>query len=170
MPSTVPKVVSVEVVPTRPTKTDRAMASQLAAEKKRSMPEAAYIVRIGLKEVPPATGHGWALYVDDTRIPKYWEYPGGIYFKVFDEEFLAEHQGAKLRFSENGVAFIDTGMKVPGPGPRRPTRGAKARALPLQSEVLNLTELGRAARVRAARKSSRRAQTKAKSKARGNKR
>jgi hypothetical protein len=146
------------------------MAAQLAAEKKRSMPEAAHIVKIGLKEVPPPTGHGWALYVGDTRIPKYWEYPGGIYFKVFDEEFLAEHRGEKLRFSENGVAFIDTGMKLPGPGPRRPTRGAKARALPLQSEVLNFTVLGRATRGRAARKSSRRARTKAKSKARVRKR
>src|SRR5262245_52786998 len=98
MASTVPKVLSVEVVPARPTDTDSAMIAQLAAETDRRISDAAFIVKIRLATNPPATGHGWALYVGDTRIPKYWEYQGGIYFKVLDEEFLAEHQRHALRF------------------------------------------------------------------------
>ena len=70
------------------------------------------------------------------RIPKYWEYPDGIYFKVLDQEFLAEHQRQPLRFSENGTNFIDTGVKLPGPSGSRARRVAEVRQLPPQSEVL----------------------------------
>ena len=78
MASTVPKVVSVEVVAARPTDTDRTMIAQLAADAKRSMPETAFIVKIALQEIPAPTGRGWALYVGDTRIPKDWETPAGF--------------------------------------------------------------------------------------------
>lgn len=155
MSSTVPKVTSVEVVAARPTETDSTMIAQLAAETRRQISEAAFIVKIGLDKIPPATGHGWALYVGDTRIPKYWEFPGGIYFKVLDEEFLAEHQGEKLRFSENGTDFIDTGKKLPGPGASRATRAADVRRLPLQSDILNQPVSSRGARKGAARRSTR---------------
>jgi hypothetical protein len=38
-------------------------------------------------------------------IPKYWEFTEGIYFKVFDREFLHNHRGQLLRFSHDGVEF-----------------------------------------------------------------
>lgn len=162
----VPKVVSVEVVPVRPTEADRTMSAQLAAETERPMSDAAFIVRIALDRIPPATGHGWALYVGETRIPKYWEYPDGIYFKVLDESFLEEHQREKLRFSENGIDFIDTGVKLPGPGAWR-TKGAPGVGrLPLQSEILNPPAPKRAVRARARRKSARPARTQTGSRAR----
>ena len=97
----------------------------------------------------------------DTRIPKYWEYPGGIYFKVLDEEFLAEHQRQKLRFSENGVDFIDTGVKLPAPEASRAGRAAKVRSLPPQSEVLKQPGSAQAVRARVARKSARSTSAKA---------
>jgi hypothetical protein len=50
----------------------------------------------------------WALY-ERRAIPKYWEYKDGIYFIVLDPEFFAEHKGKRLRFSQNGVDFHDTG-------------------------------------------------------------
>jgi hypothetical protein len=128
------------------------MIAQLAAEATRPIPDTAFIVKIRLETIPPATGHGWALYVGDTRIPKYWEYPGGIYFKVLDEEFLADHQGQRLRFSENGKDFIDTGVKLPRLGARAVKRVAAARDLPLQSEVLEQPVPARAVRTRAGRK------------------
>ncbi len=169
MASAVPKVVSVEVVAARPTETDSAMIAQLAADAERPISETAHIVKIRLEKVPPPTAHGWALYVGDTRIPKYWEYPGGIYFKVLDEEFLADHQRQKLRFSENGKDFIDTGVKLPGPGATRASRVADVRRLPLQSEVLNQTAPARSVRSRAVRKSARTARAKAGIKARARK-
>jgi hypothetical protein len=153
MESTVPKVVSVEVVAAQPTDTDRMMIGQLAAEAKRPMSETAFIVKVRLEKIPPATGHGWALYVGDTRIPKYWEYAGGIYFKVLDEEFLAGHQGERLRFSENGADFVDTGARLPSPG--------TLRDMPMQSEVLADSAPGRPARTRAVRKRARPARAKA---------
>ena len=162
MESTVPKVVSVEVVAAQPTDTDRMMIGQLAAEAKRPMSETAFIVKVRLEKIPPATGHGWALYVGDTRIPKYWEYAGGIYFKVLDEEFLAAHQGERLRFSENGADFVDTGVRLPGPGTRRDRRAPAIRDMPLQSEVLADSAPARPARTRAVRKRARPARAKAK--------
>lgn len=131
-----PKVVSAEVVATQPTEADRTMIAQLGADARRSLPEHAFIVKIQLETIPPATGQGWALYVGDLRVPKYWEYPRGIYFKVLDEAFLAEHQREPLRFTQNGKDFVDTGVKLPGPGaPAR--RAAGARRLPLQVDVLS---------------------------------
>jgi hypothetical protein len=164
MSSAVPKVVSVEVVPAQPTETDSAMIAQFAAETKRSMPQTAFIVKVRLAEIPPATARGWALYVGGTRIPKYWEYPGGIYFKVLDKEFLAEHRRERLRFSENGTDFIDTGVRLPDPEASRAKRAAVAR-LPLQSEALESVPAP-AARGRAVRKRARPARAKAPSTAR----
>jgi hypothetical protein len=156
MPLPVPKVVSVEVIAAQPTDADRAMSAQLSAETQRSLPDAAFIVRIRLETIPPATGQGWALYVGDTRIPKYWEYPGGIYFKVLDGAFLGEHQGEKLRFSENGETFVDTGRTLPGPRTSRAKGVAAARVLPTQSEVLSDVAPARPARNKATREKSKR--------------
>jgi hypothetical protein len=152
MPSTEPKVLSVEVVPARPTEADHKMIAQLSAETKRAMPETAYIVKIGLETIPPPTARGWALYVGDTRIPKYWEYSGGIYVKVLDERFLEEHKGEELRFSENGTHFVDTGVKLPGASIRRGRRGTDIRSLPLQSQVLEESAPARKIHGRAPRK------------------
>jgi hypothetical protein len=112
-PSKPPKVTGVEVVATRPTEADRAAIASLSAEVSRPLPQVSYLVNIKLETPPPATGQGWALYVGDFRIPKYWEYEHGIYFKLFDPQFFEEHKGQKLRFSQNGVEFIDTGKKLP---------------------------------------------------------
>ena len=86
---------------------------------------------------------GWALYVNEVRIPKYWEYNEGIYFTVLDPQFFVDHKGKRLRFSQNGVDFHDTGMKLPAPtapaaASKSKRKAAKSRTarLPLQSDVL----------------------------------
>jgi hypothetical protein len=94
-------------------------------------PGAVYVVKVRLKEKPPVTSMAWALYVDDERVSKYWEYPDGIYFTVFDPQFFIRHQGKQLRFSQNGTDFFDTGVKLTAPA-----SSAVAAKLPLQSEVL----------------------------------
>jgi hypothetical protein len=137
MPSAPPKIVSAAVVATQPTAADSPMIGRLSSELNRRLPAAAFIVKIRLEKVPEPTGDGWALYVGDTRIPKYWEYPGGIYFKVFDPAFLSEHQGERLRFSHNDKDFVNTGVKLPGPGVAGAGAKSDARKLPLQSAVLN---------------------------------
>jgi len=152
MPSAPPKVVSAEVVAAQPTDADKPMLESLSSELHRTLPAAAFIVKIRLDKVPEPTGAGWALYVGDTRIPKYWEYAGGIYFKVLDDTFLAEHQGKPLRFSQDDRTFVKTGVKLPGPEGPRPTAAKGARRLPLQSAVLDEKSAERPSRARPARK------------------
>jgi hypothetical protein len=147
---TPPKVIGVEVVAAQPTEADRAAIAHLSAQANKPLPQVAYIVKIRLETIPPATSHGWALYVDDFRIPKYWEYKDGIYFKVFDQQFLADHEGEPLRFSPNGSEFIDTGMKLAAPTSKR-SRG-ETKGLPLQSEVLSPRPRARGRTLSAGRK------------------
>ena len=152
MPSAMPKIVSAEVVTAQPTDADRPMLARLSTELNRRLPASVFIVKIRLDKVPEPTGDGWALYVGDTRIPKYWEYVGGIYFKVFDDRFLAEHQGEPLRFSHDDRTFVNTGVTLPGPDAPRPAASKGARRLPLQSAVLSDTTAERPSRARIARK------------------
>jgi hypothetical protein len=138
-----PKATALEVVPAQPTQADRDAIAYLGAQANRALPGAAYLVLINLKVIPPATSEGWALYVGDFRIPKYWEYKDGIYFKVFDPEFFAEHKGKRLRFTQDEKKFVDTGLKLTAPAsvskpPSAKTRtaSAKAQKLPRQEDVL----------------------------------
>lgn len=135
MPLTPPKVIAVQVVTAQPTEADNAVIAHLSAETNRVLAPVAYIVKLRLKTKPPVTSQGWALYVNDFRVPKYWEYEHGIYFKVFDPQFFADHKGKKLRFSQNGRDYIDSGKKLAAP-PESPRKGKGAR-LPPQAEVLN---------------------------------
>src|SRR5262249_54577016 len=111
-PPTPPKITAVEVVATQPTDADRGVIAHLSARADAPLPDVTYLVKIEFEEMPPVTSQGWALYVQDERIPKYWAYSKGIYFKVFDPNFLTAHEGAALRFSLDGVNFIDTGKKL----------------------------------------------------------
>ena len=138
-----PKITGVEVIAAQPTEADSAAIAHLSAKSNRSLPQVVHVVKVRLKTKPPATSMAWALYVNDVLIPKYWEYDEGIYFTVLDPQFFADHKGKRLRFSQNGVDFQDTGMKLPAPtGPaaaskskRKSAKGKTAR-LPLQADVL----------------------------------
>src|SRR5262249_13351738 len=135
-PLTPPKIATVEVVATKPTDADLGAIAQLSARASEPLPKVAYVVKIAFEEMPPVTSQGWALYVNDHRIPKYWAYKDGIYFKVFDPNFLAEHDGQPLRFSLDGVHFIDTGKKLINLKPKAQRAAQAATKLPLQSDVL----------------------------------
>jgi hypothetical protein len=142
-PPAPPKITGVEVVAAQPTEAENAKISQLSAETNRSLPQVAYVVKVPLKTKPPATSMAWALYVNDVLIPKYWEYEKGIYFTVLDPQFFVEHKGQRLRFSQNGVDFHDTGIKLPAPTAPAAASKSKGKAaksktarLPLQADVL----------------------------------
>jgi hypothetical protein len=106
-----PQIAAVDVVPAQ---ADSMALTHLSAHAEASPPPVAYVVKVKLKSRLPATSLGWALYVNDVRIPKYWEYEDGIYFTVIDPNFFAEHKGERLRFSHDGAEFHDTGVKLPG--------------------------------------------------------
>ena len=143
-PPAPPKITGVEVVAAQPTEADSAAIAHLSAQLNRSLPQVVYVVKVPLKTKPPATSMAWALYVNDVLIPKYWEYEKGIYFTVLDPQFFADHKGKRLRFSQDGVNFHDTGMKLPAPTAPAVASKAKGKAaksktarLPLQADVLN---------------------------------
>src|SRR6516164_9774841 len=125
-----PQAISIEVVATRPTPADRAAIDYLSAEVSRSLPLVTHLVKIRLATIPKAQSHGWFLFVGDFRIPKYWQYGYGIYFKLFDPQFFHDHEGEPLRFSPNETEFIDTGLKLPASHDVDPS------SLPHQEEVL----------------------------------
>ena len=138
MPVPPPVAVAVEVVATQPEASD---AAALAAVRRRAAreragredPTATYVVKLRLETPVPATGAGWALFVGDFRIPKYWEYAAGIYFKVYDPGFLDDHADAPLRFSADaGRTFVETGLTL---GRAVATRDRAD--LPTQREVLS---------------------------------
>jgi hypothetical protein len=135
-PFTPPRIAAVEVVASQPTDADRAVIAHLKARDQAPLQDVAYLVKIQFEELPPVTSHGWALYVNDQRIPKYWAYKDGIYFKVFDPNFFAEHAGQPIRFSMDGVDFIDTGKKLVSPKLKAMKTAADRSKLPLQSDVL----------------------------------
>jgi len=124
-----PKIAAVEIVAAQPSEVDRAAVAHMGA----TAPKAVYVVKVKLQAKPPVTSMAWALYIDDERIPKYWEYTDGIYFTVPDSQFFSRHKGKQLRFSRNGTDFFDTGVKL-APAPSV-AHGSAAR-LPLQADVL----------------------------------
>jgi|KBSSwiStaDraftv2_1062776.scaffolds.fasta_scaffold544224_1 hypothetical protein len=132
-----PKIAGVEIVAAEPTDADRAAMARTEQDE----PQAVYVVKVKLKEKPPVTSMAWGLYVGDVLIPKYWEYPDGIYFTVVDPQFLAEHKGKPLRFSHDGNEFFNTGAKLAAPKAEmsavsKVKRKAKAAKLPSQADVL----------------------------------
>jgi hypothetical protein len=136
MPLTPLQVLQVDVVATRPTETDTKFIIHAGSTTRRELEPVAYIVRLRLESQPPATGAGWALFVGDLRIPKYWEYPGGIYFKVYDPAFFDEHAQDPVRFSSDlGQTFQETGLTLGHPS-RPETATAGTSDLPEQSDVL----------------------------------
>jgi hypothetical protein len=132
-----PKIAAVEVVAAEPTDADRAAS----ARNRQADPQAVYVVKVKLKEKPPVTSMAWGLYVGNVLIPKYWEYAEGIYFTVPDPQFFADHKGKQLRFSHDGVEFVNTGVKLAAP-PKAETAESKSKAkskaakLPSQADVL----------------------------------
>src|SRR5262244_2245798 len=142
-PQKPPKITGVEVIAAQPTEADRAAIAHLSAQSNRSLPQVVHVVKVRLQTKPPATSMAWALYVNDVLIPKYWEYDEGIYFSVLDPQFFADHKGKRLRFSQNGDDFQDTGMKLPAPTApatasksKRKSAKGKTTQLPLQADVL----------------------------------
>jgi hypothetical protein len=135
MPSTPPRAVAVEAAASQPTDADNAAISRLSQAAGRDLPPVAYLVKIQLETVPEATSSGWALYVGNFRIPKYWEYKDGIYFKVYDAQFFRDHSGGELRFSPDGTEFIDTGLVLTSPE-ILPSAATDTPDLPQQRDIL----------------------------------
>ena len=170
-PPAPPKINGVEVEAAKPTEADSMAIARLSAETNRSLPKIPYTVKVVIKTKPPVTSMAWALYVGDVLIPKYWEYEDGIYFTVLDPQFFSDHKGKPLRFSQNGIDFFDTGMKLPAPtAPAAASKSkGKAAARSAKAKPAARSAKGKAARpskARAAKSSKRKAAKSSKGKVR----
>jgi len=135
--STPPQVVAIEVVAAQPTDADSAALAHLSSSGSKSLLPVTYLVKLRFESIPEPTSHGWALYVNDFRIPKYWQYKEGIYFKVFDPQFFQNYQGQPIRLSPNGTDFIDTGLRLTVPDSLVQSSVTTSTSLPNQDDVLN---------------------------------
>ena len=61
--SDAPQATGIEVVATQPTKADRATLAMFESTERKTLPGAAYIVKVRLKTLPEPTSRGFALYV-----------------------------------------------------------------------------------------------------------
>jgi hypothetical protein len=148
-----PKIAAVEVASAQPTEADSMAIAHLNVQADKSLPQVAYVVKINLKAKPQVTSSAWALYVSNVLIPKYWEYEDGIYFTVLDPQFFADHKGQRLRFSQDGKKFHDTGMKLPGP----PAAAAQATVLKSSAKAKPKSIAKAKSRAKAKSKSKRKA-------------
>jgi hypothetical protein len=159
-PPSPPKIATIEVVPAQPTEADSMAIAHLNAQTDKSLPQVAYVVKVKLQAKPPVTSMAWGLYVNDVRIPKYWEYEDGIYFTVLDPQFFADHKGERLRFSQDGTEFHDTGMRLPG----APAAAKPMAAVPtvLKSKAKAKSKAQKKSKVKAKRKAKAKSKSKRK--------
>jgi hypothetical protein len=113
IPMNYPQVAHVEVVPTQPQAADSRTIDHIRMSENILLDNVTYIVKINLSSPLPVTSAGFNLYVGNYRVSRYFEFPGGIYFKVFNPQFLVEHGGEPIRFSVGEAAAQDTGSRLP---------------------------------------------------------
>jgi hypothetical protein len=135
-PLTPPKAVGIDVVVAQATESDRAVLAHIRARDNKTLPEVVYLVKVRFETVLSPSSHGWALYLDSYRVPKYWAHKEGIYFKVHDPQFFADHKGHELRFSLDDTRFIDTGLKLELPQAQAAKASGPPSTLPLQADAL----------------------------------
>jgi hypothetical protein len=138
-----PKVSSVQIMPVQPEPADEARIAFLRANRNLPLEDVLYLAKIYLEGELPVEGEGYALYVGDEWIRKYWGFNGGIFFNVYDPRFVEEHAGQAIRFTRDHKSFIDAGVQFPGfssPEPAtfrlRAMNAAEEVTLPLKRNAL----------------------------------
>ena len=100
------------MVATHPTDADRRILASLSERDHKTVGQIAFVVKLRFASIPEPTSMGWALYVGGEQVPKYWGYQHGIYFKVYERQYFAQHHGDPIRFSHDRQTFIDTGHQL----------------------------------------------------------
>lgn len=136
---TYPDVSNIEVVATQPKPADFRSIQYIQSTENTTFDNVTYVVKIYLQNKLPAMSFGVQMYLDDYCVREYSGFKGGIYLKVNNPRFFAEHAGKQIRFSVDGETFYDTGIRLPNlaEGGRRGLTNAEVEALPTQEEALN---------------------------------
>lgn len=138
----VPEIQTVEIVAAKPDGADQRRIAHLEAATDRALDAVMYVVKVHLKQPIPATGNGFTLFVGSERIGRYTAFPGGVYFKVHDPNFLVAHRGEPIRFSaeaEIPPAMSDSGSAQAAfpANPVSRTKAADHAGLPSLRDVLS---------------------------------
>ena len=106
-----------------------------SARRRRARAPVAYVIKIRLETMPPATRRVGRCTSDDFRIPKYWEYQEGIYFKMSIPSSSRTTRRTTALLSRAGTEFIETGLTLSRPDvvPESVTADTE---LPTQREAL----------------------------------
>jgi hypothetical protein len=134
------RVSAIEVRAAQPKAADTRKIQFIAETRDASLEEIAYIVKLYVEDVERFyTSLGYRLFVGDYEIKKYAGFKNGIYFKVYDPDFLAQHAGEKVQFTIDGVEFVDTGVTFPeySTDAEIAFEAGAAAGLPTQEQVLS---------------------------------
>jgi hypothetical protein len=108
-----PNFTKVEIVMVQPEAADHRKIAHIRATSNPAIQPVLYLVKVYLEKPLPATGSGYALYLGEERIPKYTEFPGGIYFDVHDPIILERHRGEPIRFRTDMQEFVKSTANLP---------------------------------------------------------
>lgn len=134
-----PDIEAVHVIATRPLAQDLPrMISTSPLEDTARTPVYVVRIRLGGNLSTGHSGGGFDLYVGDARISKFYGWPGGIYFKIYDREFFERHKDHTIRLSIDGQNFKDTGQVLEEPVLAPPSI-LEASPLPTQESVLRIS-------------------------------
>jgi hypothetical protein len=134
------KVSAIEVRAAQPKAADTRKIRYVAETRDVSLEDIAYVVKLYVEDVERFyTSLGYRLFVGDHEITKYAGFKNGIYFKVYDPGFLAQHAGDKVQFTTDGVEFVDTGVTFPefSVDAEFAVEAGLAAGLPTQEQVLS---------------------------------
>jgi hypothetical protein len=130
-----PQIQRAQVVAVRPEAADRKrLAMHMAADSDPGQ-TGMRVVKLYLDPSALSGGRGAALYLGDHWIRKYWEFPGGIYFNVYDPEFLRKRANDTFRFTLDHETFRDSGVRLESPAAQL-ALGQGAAQLPTKTEAL----------------------------------
>ena len=108
-----PAITDIEIVPIRPRPVDEAYLANVARRRGGEQRNVAWIVKIGLDELPPPRGSAMLLVLGDEIVRRYGQFSRGIFLLIHDPAFFAAHAGASIRFSYGGPERYDTGWHFP---------------------------------------------------------
>jgi|JI10StandDraft_1071094.scaffolds.fasta_scaffold01952_12 hypothetical protein len=110
----VPKIERVEVHAALPEPADLRRIATLVQARSRSIEPVTWVYKLYVADVPEPRGAALELFIDDRRIQRYSEFPGGIYFTVNDPDLVREIAGGSVRFRQEGQAECrDTASRIP---------------------------------------------------------
>lgn len=106
-------IKAIEILPTVTLEEDVENINFINSVEAGFIEKTTYIVKIWLKEELPFSGISIDLYFNEYKVRKYFEFKGGIYFKVFNPRFFDKHSNKKIYFVIGNSEVIETEFKLP---------------------------------------------------------